>query len=81
MSRFAVDLRVDLNTEDETGFPWTYLDEGADRDRIVPGRFIVAGAGEAIAVAQVIDVADDGLVHVQFVGGTVESNCHLLGTA
>lgn len=79
MSSFAVDLRVDLNTEDETGFPWTYLDDGADRDRVVPGRFIVAGVGRAIAVAQVVDVANDGLVRVRPVRGTVESNGHHLG--
>jgi len=78
MSSFAVDLRVDLNTEDETGFPWTYLDERSDRDRIVPGRYVIAGAGEAVVVVQVVDVADDGLVHVRPVRGTVESNGHLL---
>jgi len=79
MSSFAVDLRVDLNTEDETGFPWTYLDERSDRDRIVPGRYVIAG--EAVAVTEVMDVSDDGLVHVRPVRGTVESNRHLLGTA
>lgn len=81
MNSFVIDLRVHFNTEDETGFPWTYLDDGADRDRIAAGRFIVAGAGDAIAVAKVVDVADDGLVHVRPVPGTVESNRHLLGAA
>lgn len=77
----AVDIRIDFNTEDETGLPWTYLDEAADRDRIVPGRYVIAGAGSAIAVAQIIDVADDGLVHVRAVRGTIEENRHLLDTA
>lgn len=79
MSSFAVDLRVDHNTEDETGFPWTYLDERSDRDRIIPGRYVIAGAGEAVAVVQVMDVADDGPVRVRVVPGTVETNGHLLG--
>ena len=78
MSPIAVDLRIDFNTEDETGLPWTYLPEGADRDRIVPGCYIMAGAGDAVAVAQVIDVSDDGLVHVRPVRGSVDANRHLL---
>jgi hypothetical protein len=34
-----------------------------------------------VAVAQVIDVAEDGLVHVRPVRGTVEANRHLLDAA
>jgi len=79
-SGVAVDLRIDFNNEDETGLPWTFLPQGADRERIVPGRYIVAGAGEAIAVAQIIDVADDGLVHVRPVRGSVEANRRLLNS-
>ena len=56
MSSPAIDLRVDFNAEDETGFPWTYLDEGAGRSRIVPGRYVIAGAGDAVAVVEVMDV-------------------------
>jgi hypothetical protein len=81
MNDATVDLRIDFNTEDETGLPWTYLDPAADRARIVPGRYIIAGAGAAVAVAQVIDVAADGLVHVRPVRGTVEKNRHLLDAA
>ncbi len=40
-----IDLFVDLNTEDETGLPWTYLDQASDQTVIVPGRLIVVGAG------------------------------------
>lgn len=71
-------LRIDLGTEDETGLPWTYLPAGSDRSGVVPGRHVIAGAGEAVAVVQVVDVAEDGLVHVKPVRGTVESNRHLL---
>lgn len=79
MSDYAVDLRIDFNTEDETGLPWTYLPEGADRERLVPGRYIVAGAGAVVAVAQIVDVARDGLEHVRPVRGSVDRNRHLLG--
>ena len=66
-----IDLFVDLNTEDETGLPWTYLDQAPDQSVIVPGRMIVVGAGSAIAVAEVVDVAADGLVHVRPLPGPV----------
>lgn len=73
-----VHLRIDLGTEDETGLPWTYLPAGSVPPGIAPGRFVIAGAGEAVAVVQVVDVAEDGLVHVKPVRGTVESNRQLL---
>jgi hypothetical protein len=60
-----IDLFVDLNTEDETGFPWTYLDQAPDPSLVAPGRLIVVGSGSAVAIAEVIDVATDGLVHVR----------------
>ncbi len=66
-----IDLFVDLNTEDETGFPWTYLDQAADPSVVVPGRRIVVGAGSAMAIAEVIDVGSDGLVHVRPLPGPV----------
>jgi len=66
-----IDLFVDLNTEDETGFPWTYLDQAVDPSVVVPGRLIVVGSGSALAIAEVIDVAADGLVHVRPLPGPV----------
>lgn len=66
-----IDLFVDLNTEDETGLPWTYLDQAPDQSVIVPGRKIVVGAGSAVAVAEVVDVAANGLVHVRPLPGPV----------
>ena len=66
-----IDLFVDLNTEDETGMPWTYLDQAGDPSVVVPGRLIVVGAGSAIAIAEVIDAAPDGLVHVRPLPGPV----------
>ena len=59
------DLFVDLNTEDETGLPWSYLDQAVDPSVVVPGRLIVVGSGSAVAMAQVIDMGTDGLVHVR----------------
>ncbi len=75
-----VDLRIDLNTMDETGLPWTFLDQAPDASRIIPGRHIVVGSGAAVAVAVVVDITDEGIVHVQPLRGSVASNTHLLDT-
>ena len=66
-----IDLFVDLNTEDETGLPWSYIDQAEDPSKVVPGRLIVVGSGSAKTVAEVIDVASDGLVHVRPLPGPV----------
>lgn len=73
-----VDLRVDLQTMDETGLPWALLDAAPNSSRIVPGRHIVAGSGSAIAVAVVVDITDEGIVHVHPLSASVASNAHLL---
>jgi hypothetical protein len=72
-----VDLRVDLNTMDESGLPWAFLDEAPRPERIARGAYIVVGSGDAIAVAEVVDV-EDGIVHVRPLRGSVASNAQLL---
>ncbi len=74
-----IDLFVDLNTEDDTGLPWTFLDEARDPAVVVAGRYFVVGAGDVAAVAQVVDIGDDGVVHVRPLPGPVSANAHLLG--
>lgn len=73
-----IELPIDFNTMDETGLPWAFLDEAADPSRIVPGAHLVAGSGTVRAVVVVVDVTDDGIVHVCDVPGSVEDNAHLL---
>jgi hypothetical protein len=73
-----IDLPVDLNSIDETGLPWTFIDQAPHPARIVPGRYVVVGSGAARAVTVVVDVTTDGIVHVQPVPGPVEANLGLL---
>lgn len=40
-----VDLAVDLNSEDDSGWPWTFLDEARDPALIREGAWIAVGAG------------------------------------
>ena len=73
-----IELPIDFNTMDETGLPWAFLDDAADPSRIVPGAHLVAGSGSVRAVVVVVDVTEDGIVHVCDVPGSVEDNAHLL---
>jgi hypothetical protein len=72
-----IELPVDLNTIDETGLPWAFLDDAPDPAIIAPGRYLLVGTGQARAVAQVIDI-NDGIVHVRPLRGSVATNAHLL---
>ena len=80
MTQHVVDLPVDLNSEDDTGLPWAFLDEARDQSVIVEGAWIVVGSGQARAVAQVADI-DNDIVHVRPLPGPVSRHEHLLGHA
>lgn len=77
MTSTDVDLPVDLNTMDDTGLPWAFLDEAPDPTRVRPGHHLLVGSGAARAIALVIDITD-GIVHLQPLRGSVSANIHLL---
>lgn len=72
-----LDLRVDLNTEDDTGLPWAFLRDARDPSVIQEGNWIVVGSGSVRAVAQVVQVVDD-LVWVRPLPGPVDRYRDLL---
>ncbi len=43
-----VDLVVDLNSEDESGLPWSFLDEARDPSAITEGAWVVVGEGKLV---------------------------------
>lgn len=79
-SGLPIAIDVDWNTQDGTGLPWAFRDEAVDPARVVPGAFVIAGRGSAVAVAEVVDVADDGVVHLRQLAGSVASSAHRLST-
>ncbi len=50
-----IDLFVDLNTEDESGYSCPCADQASDPS-VVKGRQLVVGSGSAVSLAEVIDV-------------------------
>ena len=79
MNSTAVDLPVDLNSEDDTGLPWGFLDETLNPSKITEGAWIIAGSSRTQVVAQVVDISD-GIVHVRPLPGSVASHRNLLST-
>jgi hypothetical protein len=75
---YTIDIYVDWNTQDDTGLPWTFLDQAADPSRIRPGAYVIAGHDDAIAVAEIADIDSDWVVHVRQLPGSVSANTHRL---
>jgi hypothetical protein len=73
----SLDLVVDLNSEDESGLAWTFLDEARDPTLIRKGAWLVVGEGTVRAVAQVVEI-DDDIVRVRPLPGPVDEHRHLL---
>jgi hypothetical protein len=70
-----VDIQADLNSEDETGFVWTFLDEAANPAAIRPGEIVVAGSALTPAVCEVVDLAEKPvgtIVHLRVLSRTIE---------
>ena len=74
-----IDIRADLNAEDDDGLGWSLLSEAADASRIVPGAMVVAGNSQARAVVRIVSVDEDGQVHFAVLPGSMAKNLHLLG--
>ena len=72
----AVDIRADLNAEDQTGYVWAFLDEAREPSVIVPGALVVAGDEDAPAVAVVVDLVEHPngtIVHLDVLPGAATS--------
>lgn len=76
-----VDITADLNSEDETGFAWTFLHEASDPALVVPGAVVVAGSPLAPAVCEVVDLVQKPagtIVHLRVLPGTIEQYRRML---
>ena len=69
-----VDIAADLNSEDETGFVWTYLDEAVEPALIRASEIVVAGTELTPAVCHVVDLVKKPtgtIVHLRVLPGTL----------
>jgi hypothetical protein len=58
-----IDLRSDLNADDDNGENWALLRNAMDPARIQPGAVLVAGTPRSWSVVRVTSVDTDGQVH------------------
>jgi hypothetical protein len=58
-----IQLRADLNAEDDEGRCWSLLRDAVDPAAIVPGGLVVAGTERFWSVVRIEQVDDDGQVH------------------
>jgi hypothetical protein len=76
-----LDIPADLNSEDESGFVWTFLDEAEDPSIIRPGEVVVAGTPLTPAVCEVVELVDKPagtVVHLRILPGTIDQYRRLL---
>lgn len=70
----STDIDIDWNEEDDTGLPWALVTSARTPSKIVPGAYVVAGRGTAIAVAEVVDVDGNGVVHLRPLPGPMSAH-------
>ena len=59
----TIDLRADLNAEDDEGRWWSLLRDAVDPAAVVPGVVMIAGTERFWSVVRIEQVDDDGQVH------------------
>ena len=76
-----VDIPADLNSEDETGLAWTFLDEAEDPAIIKRGEVVVAGTRWRLAVCEVVDLVEKPagtVVHLRVLPGSIDQYRRML---
>jgi hypothetical protein len=60
----TIDLRADLNADDDEGRGWSLMRDAVEPSVIVSGAMLVAGTERFWSVVRVEQVDDDGQVHL-----------------
>lgn len=58
-----IELRSDLNAEDDNGQNWALLDNATDPSRVRVGSLLIAGTPRFWSVVRITSVDADGQVH------------------
>lgn len=77
----AIQLRADLNADDDDGENWTLIGSGGDASRLRVGAVVVAGTSRFWSVVRITAVDDDGQVHFVQLDETDPAASELLATA
>ena len=67
-----LDLRADLNCEDDDGLNWALLVKAVHPERVKPGAVLRAGTERSWSWVRVVAVDEDGQVHFQQIRGRAD---------
>jgi hypothetical protein len=73
-----IDLRADLNAEDDESRWWSLLRDAVEPDAIVPGAVVIAGTERFWSVVRIEQVDSGGQVHFVAVPPDDPTAAHLL---
>lgn len=76
-----LDVRADLNCEDDDGLNWALLVKAVHPERVEPGAVLRAGTERSWSWVRVVAVDEDGQVHFQQVSGAEAAKSGRLATA
>lgn len=74
----VIDLRADLNAEDDEGRWWSLVSDAIDPNAIRSGAVVIAGTERFWSVVRIEQVDDDGQVHFVGIAETDPSAVELL---
>lgn len=81
MPDMELDLRADLNCEDDDGLNWALLSKAAHPERVKPGAVLRAGTDRSWSWVRVVAVDEDNQVHFQQISGAEAAKSGRLATA
>ena len=81
VSEQQIELRADLNAQDDDGNGWSLLANARDPNSVRIGVMLLAGNSQAVAVVRVVAIDADGQVHFVVLPGPISKNRHLLHQA
>lgn len=76
-----LDLRADLNCEDDDGLNWALLSKAAHPERVKPDAVLRAGTDRFCSWVRVVAVDEDGQVHFRQIIGAEAAKSGRLAAA
>jgi hypothetical protein len=64
-----LDIKADLNCEDDDGLNWALLRNAREARAVVPGAVLRAGMERAWSWVQIASVDPDGMIHFRQISG------------
>jgi hypothetical protein len=75
------DLWIDFQAQDEDGLTPALVEHARAGASLEPGRYVLVGSEDSeLAVARIVSIDPDGVVHTRVLPGPAAEHLHLLGS-